>query len=294
MPVAEINGTAIHYHAAGDGPAIVLIPPPLLTRAIFRYQTEELSDAFRVVTFDVRGHGRSARSEAPVTYPLICEDVRQLMDHLGIRKAFIGGYSTGAGVALEALLTYPDRFHGGILLSGMPECSDPYNRARLKAAVAMCNRRAKGVLAYAICRGNADREETFANLFREAMRGDPDNWRQYYSASAAYRCTARLSRIHHPVLLMYGKQDRGFYRYARLLQKELLLNQLTVVKGVSHQLPTKARGAVNRLIREWTAEVLPAREAKEKPKKAENNRLPVVAGAAMEGAAQPEAPPPPG
>src|SRR5690606_8514727 len=109
MPMAEINGTRLHYHATGKAVPLALIPPPLLSRGIFRYQTEALSGSFTVITFDVRGRGGSAPSAAPVTHPVIAEDVRQLLDHLGIERAFIGGYSTGAQVALEALLAYPDR-----------------------------------------------------------------------------------------------------------------------------------------------------------------------------------------
>lgn len=294
MPIAEINGTRLHYHAAGDGPALILVTPPLLTRGIFRYQTEGLSDAFRVVTFDIRGHGRSARSEAPLSYPLICEDIRQLMDVLGIRQALIGGYSTGAGVALEALLAYPDRFHGGILLSGMPEFSDAYNRARLKAAVAMCNVRGGRWLAKAICRGNADRPETYANLLKEAFGGHPENWRQYYAASATYRCTAWLGRIHHPMLLVYGKKDRRFHRYARMLQRELLLAELKVVKGVSHQLPTKAPAAVNRLIRAFAGRVLPQAGPGRRREEPDAEWFPAAADFAAARAGEPEAPLSPG
>lgn len=297
MPIARINGTSLHYHVSGDGPPIILIAPPLLTRAIFRYQTEELSDFFKVVTFDVRGHGMSAPSEAPVTYPLIAEDVRQLMNFLGIDKAFIGGYSTGAGVALEALLSYPDRFYGGILLSGMSEFRDAYNRTRLKLAEAMCKLEAKKALAYAICRGNADRRETFINLYREAMKGHAESWLQYYSASSEYNCTGRLSRIHHPMLLVYGKKDRSFYRYARMLHRELLLADLSVVKGASHQLPTKAHGAVNRLIRDWARSVLSRTENRAEREKerdtGEDWRLP-AALSAMEGAGQADHPATPG
>jgi pimeloyl-ACP methyl ester carboxylesterase len=257
MPMADLDGTRIHYHDAGEGPAIILVTPPLLTKAVFRYQTEGLSDAYRVITFDVRGHGRSERSHAPVDYSRINEDIVRLMDVLGIRKAFVGGYSTGAGVALDALLARPERFYGGIVLSGLPEFGDFYNRARLWAAKRMCNMRTKKVLAWAVCRGNADCPETHDRLFREAMRGDPENWLHYYAASGEYRCTAQLGRIHHPVLLVYGGKDRSFHRYARLLKRELLQAELNMVEGVSHQLPTKAPEAVNGLIRQFAARVLP-------------------------------------
>lgn len=258
MPVADIDGLRLHYHEAGDGPAIVFVTPPLLTRAIFRYQTEGLADAFRVVTFDVRGHGLSGRSAVPVTLPLIGRDVLRLMDALGIRRAFVGGYSTGAAAALDSLLAAPDRFCGGILISGMSEFSDWYNRARLRAAQALCGVFRGRLLAWAVCRGNADGKAAFGRLYREAMLGHPENWRQYYKASADYRCTGKLAAIRHPILLVYGGKDRPFRRYARILQRELVRADMRTVEGAPHQLPMKAPDAVNRFIREFASGVLEA------------------------------------
>ena len=256
MPEADVNGVKLHYESAGNGPAIVLVTPPLLTRAIFRFQAEHLSDAFRIVTFDVRGHGRSGRSPEPVSLPLLADDVLHLMDALGIRRAFVGGYFTGAAVALEALIRSPGRFYGGILLSGMSEFSDWYNIARLKAAQMLAGVLRGRLLAWAVYRGNADGKESFARLYRDALLGSPDHWRQYYRSSETYRCTARLAGIRQPVLLVYGGKDRPFDRYARLLQRELANPSMATVEGASHQLPMKAAAAVNRLIRDFAEDVL--------------------------------------
>ena len=258
MPIAKINGANLHYHVKGEGVPIIFLTPPLLTKAIFNYQVAQLSGLYKVVTFDLRGHGVSSKSEAPLTYPLISEDVKQLMDFLDLPKAFICGYSTGASIALEALLTFPDRFHGGILLSGLSEMSDTYNRTRLNMAISACKLKAKKAIAYAICNGNSDSSTTFGNLYREAMRGDIENWEQYYRYSLSYNCTSRLRQIHAPMMLVYGKKDRSFYQYARKLQSELPNNKLIVVNGVAHQLPTKAPVAVSNLMKSWIHDTLPS------------------------------------
>jgi pimeloyl-ACP methyl ester carboxylesterase len=101
MPKANVNGTILHYHVHGRGTPIVFIHPPLLNRAVFRYQEVQLTDPFQVITFDIRGHGFSPPSETPLTYTLIAEDIKALLDHLNIRQAYLCGYSTGGGIALE-------------------------------------------------------------------------------------------------------------------------------------------------------------------------------------------------
>jgi pimeloyl-ACP methyl ester carboxylesterase len=71
-----------------------------------------LTDAgYRVVAYDNRGHGRSAKLYATEDYgaPLMAEDARRLLDHLGIERADVMGYSMGARIAAFLALAHPAR-----------------------------------------------------------------------------------------------------------------------------------------------------------------------------------------
>ncbi|MBJ6362952.1 alpha/beta fold hydrolase [Paenibacillus sp. GCM10012307] len=252
MQLENINGTVLHYSVKGEGIPIIFVHPPLLTGANFRYQQVQLSDEFKVVTFDIRGHGQSGRSLVPISYRLIAEDIKQLMDRLGLEKAYICGYSTGGTVVLQTLLAYPERFAGAILASAMSEASDWVLRSRIKIAAQLSRwGAAMKVLMLGITWGNADQRQTFRNLFREARRGNRTNIHQYYRYSLAYSCTEQLKDIKNPVLLLYGKKDWGFKRYLRILENNLPNNDVLVFKGESHQLPTKAADGMNAMIRRW-------------------------------------------
>jgi pimeloyl-ACP methyl ester carboxylesterase len=251
MPFAKINGTTLHYQVKGEGLPILFIHPPLLTKAIFNYQIAQLSGLYKIITFDIRGHGHSAMSLDSLTYPLIVEDMKKLMDHLDIHKAYVCGYSAGGSVALEAILTYPDRFYGGLLLSATSEASDFFLRTRIKLAISMCRLNAKNPLIYAISRGNADRNATFQQLSKDAKLGRLVNWQQYFEYSLHYNCTARLADIRQSMLLIYGKKDLSFYRYADILERKLPNNKLVLIRGVSHQIPTKAALSMNEIIKRW-------------------------------------------
>mgnify|MGYP002398445738 CR=1 FL=1 len=254
LPITEVNGTVLHYHVKGKGPALLCIHPPVLSGENFNYQRETLSDEYRVITFDVRGHGHSAASKVPLTYPLIVEDMRRLLGKLGVSECWLLGYSTGGSIALEALLTDPELFRGAVLLSAMSEMSDAYNRARLKLAAGLCALGAKRLVSWSVSYGNADMALTRNNLHRSGMHGDPANIRQYYECALSYNVTARLGEIRQPVLLIYGTKDKSFYKYAHLLHRRLPHAELRWVPDVGHQLPTKAPEAVNRWIRSWLHE----------------------------------------
>ncbi len=68
-------------------------------------------EGYRVIAFDNRGHGQSAKLYDLGDYgaPLMAEDARRLLDHLGIKRAHVIGYSMGARIAAFLALAHPDR-----------------------------------------------------------------------------------------------------------------------------------------------------------------------------------------
>ncbi|WP_201319309.1 MULTISPECIES: alpha/beta fold hydrolase [unclassified Paenibacillus] len=251
MPYAEVNGTTLYYRVKGSGLPIIFVHPPLLEGNNFDDQLEQLSDTYQIITVDVRGHGRSPYSKQPLTIPLIAGDIRGLMDALEVKKACICGYSTGGSVALAAMLAYPGLFHGGILISAMSEVSDLMLRSRFWAAIYTSGLHAKRVLTAAITWGNASSPENFKKLYSAALRGDIRNHKQYYKSGLTYSCTQRLKEIPLPTLLLYGKKDSGFHKYAKMLHRQLPNSTLHFIPKAKHQLPTKWAGPTNRLIRQW-------------------------------------------
>lgn len=253
MPFAEINGTKIHYRIKGQGVPIVFVHPPLMTERTFMYQLRQLADRFQVITFDIRGHGDSPYSAEPITYPLLAEDIRHLMDYLEIRKAYLCGYSTGGSIVLETMLTYPERYLGGILVSSMSEVSSWILKAEIWLASVLSAAGAKRLLSAAISAGNADSLQTFKQLYGSSIRGDIRNLHQYYRYSLNYNCTKRLGELRAPILLLYGQKDKTFKRYVRILQKHLPVSSLYMLGNAAHRLPTKEAMRMNDIIQTWVA-----------------------------------------
>lgn len=251
MPMMQVNGARLHYHLQGKGTPIVLIHPPFVASQIFNYWKYQLSEHYKVIVFDIRGHGLSEASDVPLSFPLIVEDMMQLLDQLGIKKAIVGGYSVGGSVAIEALLTHPDRFIGGILVSTMPELSDWTSRVKMHAGALASSMKAKELLAFTLAWGNADSSNTFYNLHKEALSGSPKQWEYYAKYSLYYSCIHKLSSIKAPMLLFYGEKDRNLLKHAKQLCESLQDNELYIVTGLSYQIPTKAADRVSELIHNW-------------------------------------------
>ncbi len=150
MPKLDVEGCNLYYIVKGKGTPIIFIHPPTLTCENFEYQLEELSRNFKVIAFDVRGHGNSQSSSQPITYSLIAKDMKSLLDYLEIKKSFVCGYSTGSSVALEFLLTYPENSLGGILIGGMSEVRQGYLKNKISLGVQLAKARAISFLVFSI------------------------------------------------------------------------------------------------------------------------------------------------
>lgn len=251
MAIADINGYSMHFIDQGKGTAILFIHPPILTSLNFMNQIQGLSPYFRTIAFDIRGHGKSQPSKQSVTYPLIVEDIKQLMDRLSIDKLFLCGYSTGGSIVLEFLLTHPDRARGGIIIGGMPEANDWRLKNEISLGVAFSKIGAIGTLAFSIAWAQTKNLSLLRKLFNDSKKGNAGNAEQYYRYSLKYNCTSRLREIHLPVLLVYGEKDKQFHPYAKLLQQRLPKSELVFIKKAHHQIPTKAPGLLNELIKQF-------------------------------------------
>lgn len=252
MPKTVINSHQLHYIDRGTGIPIVFIHPPVLTSTSFIYPIEQLSPHYRTIALDIRGHGQSEPSSEALTYPLIVQDIKALLQQLNIDQAFFCGYSTGGSVMLEYMLTYPNDVLGGIMISGMSEAGDKLLRGLISLGYLFTKFKAFKTVAFAVSWAQAQtKPNLIRSLYDDARQGDAKNAEQYYHYSLQYNCTARLSTIQQPMLLIYGEKDKRFHRYANLLHQHLPNNELMFIEHISHQIPTKAAGRLNGLIKQF-------------------------------------------
>lgn len=109
----DSDGVRIHYTDEGQGDPVILIHG-FSVNADIQWRrpgvTQALSKEFRVIALDNRGHGLSDKPHDPAQYgTALCEDVIRLMDHLGIEKAAVAGYSMGGMITMKLIATHPER-----------------------------------------------------------------------------------------------------------------------------------------------------------------------------------------
>jgi pimeloyl-ACP methyl ester carboxylesterase len=106
---AEVNGINLYYEIHGAGRPVILLHGGLGSGEMFGPTLPALAQRHRVVAVDLQGHGRTADIDRPIDIKLMADDIAALIDHLGLEKPDIVGYSLGGGVALFTAVKYPEK-----------------------------------------------------------------------------------------------------------------------------------------------------------------------------------------
>ncbi|MGO9986086.1 MAG: alpha/beta fold hydrolase [Rhodomicrobium sp.] len=120
MDMVSADGARIAYTIEGEGDPVLLIHGFASNAQTNWRDTRWMSflagQGFRAIALDNRGHGSSEKFYTPEAYsgPLMAEDARRLLDHLGIARADVIGYSMGARIAAFLALAYPARVRSAV------------------------------------------------------------------------------------------------------------------------------------------------------------------------------------
>jgi pimeloyl-ACP methyl ester carboxylesterase len=128
--MAPVNDIQMYYAIYGEGDPVLLIHGGLGNADDFGFLVPALAESHRVIVADGRGRGRSTRSDKPFSYDLMADDYLALLDHLGIEKVALVGWSDGAIIGLDIAMRHPER------LSRLFAYGANYTAAGFKASAA--------------------------------------------------------------------------------------------------------------------------------------------------------------
>ena len=141
MPKIDRNGVKIYYELHGDGPPLLLTHGYSSTSAMWQGQVEALARRYKLVLWDMRGHGQSDYPEDPAAYSeaLTVGDMAALLDEIGAKSAIVGGLSLGGYMSLAFYRAYPERVEALLIIDTGPgfkkdEARDAWNKRALDTA----------------------------------------------------------------------------------------------------------------------------------------------------------------
>jgi pimeloyl-ACP methyl ester carboxylesterase len=233
MAKAQLNGIEIDYEVTGRGRPVILGHGYGATRRMWSGQHATLGDRYRLITWDMRGHGQTETPDDPAQYStdLTVADTRGLLTVLGVSRAVVGGLSLGGYMALAFCLAHPEMVEALILCDSGPG----YRNAEARAA---WNQRAHHRAADLEARGL----DAFGGRSREVQEALRHHRSAQGLAHAARGMLAQqdsrvidgLPGIRVPTLVIVGDRDEPFLAPCQYMAKKIPGARLEIIAGAGH------------------------------------------------------------
>lgn len=222
--VLKLKDAELYYEVYGEGQPLVLLHGNGGSIKEFYKQIPELSKHFKIIALDTRAQGKSKDlTQNNLTYTIFADDLKSLMDHLGLHKVNIMGWSDGGNTGLEFSLKYPENLNKLIIIgaNAFPEGVEKslLNNFKLKAQVLKLENTPDKI-----------KEARLLTL----MLDEPDINKK------------ALNKITSPVFVIAGENDVIKKEHTEMLAKELRNSKLKIYTNASHYVPFEVADELNR------------------------------------------------
>ncbi|MBU9319866.1 alpha/beta fold hydrolase [Burkholderia gladioli] len=252
----DVDGVRLAYRLQGEGPReLVCIHGVGSYLEAWQGAINALGGGFRVLSFDLRGHGRSERVKGRYEIDDFVGDVLALADHAGFARFDLAGFSLGGLIAQRLALTHPARLRRLVLLATVAGRTAE-ERARVAERLAALQAGERGAHYDASLSRwltedfQARRPALVDELRRRNAQNDPDCYAAAYRVLAQTDFGGLIDQIAMPTLIATGECDAGSNpRMARYMHERIPDSRLAILPNLRHSLLNEAPEQVAALMR---------------------------------------------
>ena len=227
MAWADINGIRMFYESHGEGPAIVFAHGAGGNHLSWWQQVPVFRKSYRCITFDHRGFGRTVDVENGPGGTAFPEDLRALLDHLGIEKAFLVAQSMGGATCMGFAVAYPERVLGLVMADTTGTMSDTELAAR-RRVFTDSQPQPFTLVGRAYNPDLANRKPEMAFLYDSVMAlNPPRNLATPEREERHNATTEKLAALKLPVLFVCGEKDA-------IVPPDIIKYAVTLVPGAQY------------------------------------------------------------
>jgi pimeloyl-ACP methyl ester carboxylesterase len=245
------DGVGIHYDDRGAGPAILWTHGYGATSRMWGPQVRALADRFRLISWDIRGHGESDSPESPALYSEEASvgDMAAILDACGVDRAIVAGLSLGGYLSLAFHVRRPERVRALMLFDTGPGYRNPQGRDRWNG---IAERYARGLEEKGLPALGGSPE------VRAAQHRGPHGLvfaARGILAQRDSRVIDSLSAIRVPALVLWGEADEAFVKPGEYMAAKIPGARRVVIPGAGHAANLDQPDAFNAAVAEFAGAV---------------------------------------
>jgi pimeloyl-ACP methyl ester carboxylesterase len=254
MPVFESSWGATRYAVDGNGPPVLLIHGVGARLENWEGAAAVLARHFKVIRYDLRGHGKSSKVPGPYSLDMFADDAAALLDHLGIARAHVAGHSLGGMIAITLACRHKQRVDHLAVLSAAAGRTEEERRKVMERIALIASGIPGDHFSNSLARwftdefraANPELMEQYAARNRE---NDPACYAAAYTVLASGEVGPDLHRVAVPALVITGEHDLGSNpRMARFIHAGISGAELRILPRLRHSILIEAPRTVAGLL----------------------------------------------
>ena len=239
------------YSIDGEGPPLFLIHGIGAARDAWRFALPKLIKKFTIISYDLRGHGSSPKSQYEFDLEDLVEDLELLRHTTGFKTAFFAGHSLGGMIAPAYALKYPDHVKAiGLLSTAAGRTQEDRNKI-LTVIKLMEEKGIPQTLPTLVQRWFTDDfikkfPEIIEKRIQQVTDTDPNIFLNAFRIYANTEMQSWLHRISLPALVLTGENDGACNpRLNQLIARKLNNSELTILPDLKHSILIEAPNLVS-------------------------------------------------
>lgn len=222
---------------------------------IYSYLLKMLGSHFRIIAYDMKGHGFSDVDSDSYDLGLFTEELAQIVDYFNPKNLILIGHSMGSAIVQNYLCLKPERAKAAVVLSSAPNFREPFPRM-LPLMFYRMDERVKNILLHVVMNiiTSDSVNPKYINIIKEQRKSMPYHvFRQsLLNTVYAWDKDEELKKLETPILLMVGEKDHLTSVKDSMKLRELLPNsRLVILPDSKHDLLFENGRDVANLVKEF-------------------------------------------
>jgi pimeloyl-ACP methyl ester carboxylesterase len=259
MPTINLTTHQLHFLDTGSGRPLILLHGLGSRADHWQPQIDTLSQHYRVICPDSRGHGQSTTAAAPYQIAALATDVLALMEHLSLDAADIIGYSLGGMVGFELAINYPQRINSLTVINSGPHVPSDnwFFKVMFWQRFLMIRFMSMEKLGKVVAKKlfpKPQQKKDFQDYVDSMKITSKCAYRATLKAFKGWSVLNQVNTIHQPALVVTGDQDYTPVAAKRYYAGLMPNARMEVIANSTHATPIDQPAELNRLLLKFLAE----------------------------------------
>lgn len=253
MPILHLDDIDLYYEIVGEGEPLLFIHGLGSSTRDWEEQLSFFSKHYKVIVFDVRGHGRSSKPSGPYSISRFATDTKNLLAGLGIASVHVIGISMGGMIAFQLAVSHPQLVKSLIIVNSTPEFVVRSFKLRMQVFIRFFIVRLLGMRRL----GKILSKKLFPSPEHEKLRtvfagrwaeNDARAYREAMQAIVGWSVMDRVEAIHCPTLVIASSEDYTPLAVKKAYVERMVKARLVVIDDARHAVPVERPGQFNTVL----------------------------------------------